>query len=215
MLSDDLIERANQTVLGFDTQGAVALVEELISSGGDLLELMDRAYIPAIGEIGERFSCGQVFLPELIQAANVMKAVTEMVSRALPKEATRPAGAKFVIGTVEGDIHDIGKTLVVTLLEVHGFTVYDLGRDVSSKRLIAKAVEVDAGIIGTSALLSTTMEKQKELVQALTKPEYKGRFKTMVGGAPVTRRWAERIGADGYGENAHEAVVKAKELSGP
>lgn len=142
-----------------------------------------------------------------------MKAVTNTVKGALPNDvAEKQDKGVIVIGTVQGDIHDIGKTLVVTLLGVNGFTVHDLGRDVSIEEYIDKAKEVNADIIGTSSLLTTTMEKQKEMEVTLKEAGLRGRFRTMVGGAPVTQRWADRIGADAYGEDANDAVVKAKEL---
>jgi trimethylamine corrinoid protein len=115
---------------------------------------------------------------------------------------------------VQGDIHDIGKTLVVTLLGVNGFTVHDLGRDVSNDEFIEKAVELNVDLIGTSSLLTTTMPMQKELEKALSDAGLKGKVKTIIGGAPVTQRWADRIGADSYAEDAHDAVVKVKELLG-
>ncbi len=119
-----------------------------------------------------------------------------------------------MIGTVQGDIHDIGKFLVISLLQVNGFDIYDLGHDVEIQKFIDKAVEVDADIIGTSALLTTTMIGQKALEEKLRKEGLKDRFKTMVGGAPVTQRWADRIGADAFGEDANDAVAKALRLIG-
>jgi methanogenic corrinoid protein MtbC1 len=141
-----------------------------------------------------------------------MKKVTETISAALPESEDAQKRGVVVIGTVQGDVHDIGKTLVVTLLGVHGFTVHDLGRDVEIEAFIEKAKEVNADIIGSSALLTTTMTKQKELEEALKEAGLKGRIKTIVGGSPVTKRWADRIGADAYGENAHEATREAEEL---
>ena len=141
-----------------------------------------------------------------------MKGVTKLITESLPKGAAKQTGGTILIGSVQGDIHDIGKTLVVTLLGVNGFTVHDLGRDVATEEFVKKAVEVNADIIGTSSLLTTTMTMQKELESALSEADLKKKVKTMVGGAPVTQRWADRIGADAYGENAHDAVVKVKEL---
>ncbi|MBA7568008.1 Methionine synthase [subsurface metagenome] len=174
---------------------------------------MNQAFIPVINEIGEKFSTGEMFMPELIQAAEIMKKVTGRISEGLPEKQVQQQHGIVVMGTIqEGDIHDIGKTLVVTLLGVHGFEVHDLGRDITVETFIEKAVAVDADIIGTSALLTTTMTQQKELEDALKEAGLKGRVKTIIGGAPVTERWAKRIGADAYGENAHEAAIKAEEL---
>ena len=134
-----------------------------------------------------------------------MKGVTELVTESLPKDSVQQSGGTVIIGSVQGDIHDIGKTLVVTLLGVNGFTVHDLGRDVSSEEFLKKIDDVKADVIGTSSLLTTTMTMQKELEKALTEAGLKEKVKTIVGGAPVTQRWADRIGADAYGENAHDA----------
>jgi trimethylamine corrinoid protein len=214
MIDAKIIQEAHQALFGFDQARAVQLVQQAVARKEDLLELLNQAFIPAINEIGEKFSMGEMFLPELIQAAEVMKKVTAEVSAALPKGAAGQNHGVIVMGTVQGDIHDIGKTLVVTLLGVHGFTVHDLGRDIPTENFVAKARETGANLIGSSALLTTTMPRQKELEEALKEAGLKGRVKTMVGGAPVTQRWAERIGADAFGENAHEAARKALELVG-
>jgi trimethylamine corrinoid protein len=131
----------------------------------------------------------------------------------MPESAQEKRG-KIVIGTVQGDIHDIGKFLVISLLQVNGFEIYDLGHDVEIQKFIDKALEVEADIIGSSALLTTTMIGQKTLEEKLRKEGLKNRFKTMVGGAPVTQRWTERIGADAFGEDANDAVEKALRLVG-
>ncbi len=213
MIDAKIVQEAHEALFGFDQAKAVEVVQQAAARKDNLLELLNQAFIPAINEIGEKFSMGEMFLPELIQAAEVMKKVSAEVSAALPKEAAAgQSHGVIVMGTVQGDIHDIGKTLVVTLLGVHGFTVHDLGRDIPTAAFLNKARETNANLIGTSALLTTTMPKQKELEEALREAGLKGRVKTMVGGAPVTQRWAERIGADAFGENAHEAARKALEL---
>ena len=212
MISEQTIENVRQAVNSFDNDKAMKIVEESIAKGEDTLALMNQAFIPVINEIGEKFSTGEMFMPELIQAAEVMKKVTNRISEAMTESQSQQKHGIIVMGTVEGDIHDIGKILVVTLLGVHGFEVHDLGRDIPVETFIEKAVAVNADIIGTSALLTTTMTQQKELENALKEAGLKGRVKTIIGGAPVTERWAKRIGADAYGENAHEAVLKANEL---
>ena len=213
MVSDKTLNEAREALMGFDAAKALSLVDQVAATKDSPLELLEKAFIPAINEIGEKFSTGEMFLPELIQAAEVMKQVTGRVSAHLPPgQAGGQAKGRIVIGTVEGDVHDIGKTLVVTMLGVHGFEVHDLGRDIPTEQFIETAKDKQANLIGSSALLTTTMTKQKEIEEALKAAGLKGRIKTLVGGSPVTRRWAERIGADAYGENAHEAAVKAKEL---
>jgi len=140
-----------------------------------------------------------------------MERVTELLNESIPAEQEQARG-RVVIGTVEGDVHDIGKTIVVSLLKANGFEVLDLGRDVPVARFIEEAKRFEADIIGTSALLTTTMGAQKQLEEALKEAGLKDRFKTMVGGAPVTQRWARRIGADAFAEDAGEAVKQAKAL---
>jgi len=212
MISEQTIENVREAINSFDQDQAMKIVEESIAKGEDTLALMNQAFIPAINEIGEKFSIGEMFMPELIQAAEVMKNVTDRISEAMAGGSEQEKHGIVVMGTVQGDIHDIGKILVVTLLGVHGFEVHDLGRDIPVESFIEKAVEVNADIIGTSALLTTTMTQQKELENALKEAGLKGRIKTIIGGAPVTERWAKRIGADAYGENAHEAALKTEEL---
>jgi len=141
-----------------------------------------------------------------------MKTVTDIVNNSLPSQETVKEKGSMVIATVKGDVHDIGKCIVVALLQANGYTVHDLGRDVDTDRIIEEAVRVDADIIGTSALLTTTMTRQKEIEQALKSAGLRDKFKTIVGGAPVTGRWAAKIGSDAYAEDAQDAVVKVKEL---
>jgi trimethylamine corrinoid protein len=174
---------------------------------------MDKAFIPAINEVGELFGSGQMFFPELIGAADAMKAASDIVNDALVSDAgEQKEKTTVVIASVKGDVHDIGKCIVVSLMTANGFIVHDLGRDVSAEDIIEKAVGVNADVIGTSALLTTTMGEQKVLEEALKSEGLRDRFKTIVGGAPVTPRWAKRIGADAYAENAQDGVVKIREL---
>jgi len=172
---------------------------------------MNKGFIPGINKVGDLFGSGRLFLPELVMSANAMEQVTGLLNESIPAEEGKAKG-RVVIGTVEGDVHDIGKTIVVSLLKANGFEVLDLGRDVPVSRLIEEAKKFNADIIGTSALLTTTMGSQKQLEEELKAAGLRDRFKTMVGGAPVTQRWAKRIGADGFAEDAGEAVKKAKEL---
>jgi trimethylamine corrinoid protein len=213
MTKEEIFEKAQKAVLEFDAKGAEELARHGLSEGIDPLELLDRGFIPGIVKVGDLFGVGKLFLPELIQAAEVMRMATEIVNEALPADADRAKG-KIVIGTVEGDIHDIGKVIVVSLLKANGFEVYDLGRDVPIDRFIENAEHVGADIIGSSALLTTTMDCQRKLEQELKRSGLKGKYKTIVGGGPVTQRWADRIGADAYGEDAADAVKKVQQLLG-
>ncbi|MHC4431768.1 MAG: corrinoid protein, partial [Planctomycetota bacterium] len=182
-----------------------------LSEGIDPLELLNQGFIPGINQIGEMFDTGTVFIPGLILASKAMQKATEIINAAMP-DSDRQVQGRFVIGTVEGDVHDIGKTIVVSLLKANGFEVRDLGRDVAAARFIQEAEDFEADIIGSSSLLTTTMPAQKKLEDELRKAGLRERYKTMVGGAPVTQRWAEKIGADAYAENATVCVRVAKEL---
>jgi trimethylamine corrinoid protein len=213
MIDQTIIEAAKEALVKADKEKAVQIVKAVLDDGGDPLELMNQAFIPGIGAVGDLFGRGQLFLPELISAADTMKAVTDRVNASLTKEAAeKEKKGRVLIATVQGDVHDIGKCIVVSLMRANGFEVIDMGRDVANDKIIARAVEVEADLIGTSALLTTTMPRQKELEAALKKAGLRDRFKTMVGGAPVTPRWATRIGADAYAEDAQDAVNKAQAL---
>lgn len=211
MIESKIIEEAKEAIVKQDKNKAIEIAKQSISEGADPVELMNDAFIPGINHVGYLFGRGQMFLPELVKAADVMKAVTDVVNDALPKDKAQTKGS-LVIATVKGDVHDIGKCIVVSLLNANGFTVYDLGRDVDTEAIINEAVKVKADVIGTSALLTTTMPRQKEIEAELKKAGIRDQYKTIVGGAPVTTRWATRIGADAYAEDAQDAVLKVTEL---
>jgi trimethylamine corrinoid protein len=213
MGKDELFKKAMDSVISQDLKKAEEIASNAIDAGIDPLEIMNKGFREGITKIGELFERGEIFLPELIQSAEVMKAVNEIIITSLPEDLQEKKGA-IVIGTVQGDIHDIGKILVGSLLKVNGFDVYDIGHDVKVETFIEHAQDSNADIIGTSALLTTTMKCQKDLEEELHKRNIRDNFKTMVGGAPVTQRWADRIGADAYGEDATDAVRKALKLIG-
>lgn len=210
-MSAGILESAIEVIVQGDAEKALEVAKKGLGEGVDPIELMNKGFIPGINKVGDLFGSGRLFLPELVMSANAMERVTELINESLPSEQEQTQG-RLVIATVEGDVHDIGKTIVVSLLKANGFEVNDLGRDVSVERLIEEADKFDANIIGTSALLTTTMGAQKELEEKLKAAGLKGRFKTMVGGAPVTQRWAKRIGADAFAEDAIGAVNQAKAL---
>jgi len=213
MIGQATIDEAKSMLVAQNRERAVEIARKVIADGEDPLELMNRAFIPGINEVGDLFGRGQLFLPELMLAADVMKAATDVVNEALAgtSGSVQKAGT-VLIATVKGDVHDIGKCIVVSLMRANGFIVHDLGRDVATDTILEKAVELNADIIGTSALLTTTMTHQKTLEEALKSNGLKERFKTIVGGAPVTPRWAARIGADAYAEDAQDGVNKVKQL---
>jgi trimethylamine corrinoid protein len=211
MSKEEILKEAEKAIVQHDKNKAEEVAKRALAMNLDPLEVIRDGFRVGITEIGDLFARGEIFIPQLIEAAEAMKTATNILTAALP-DGSKQIKGKFVIGTVQGDIHDIGKFLVASLLQVNGFEVFDLGHDVSVQKFMDKAVEVDADIIGTSALLTTTMVNQKTLELELKKADLRHRFKTMVGGAPVTQRWAERIGADAYAEDATEAVKKALKL---
>lgn len=208
MTIEDIISEARDSILQCDQERAIKLAELAVAEGYDPVEVITAGFSYGIRQMGELFGRGEVFLPQLILSSEVMKAAVKILDAAVKGEAPKSKGT-IVIATVEGDVHDIGKGIVVSLLKTQGIEVYDLGRDVSTNKIIEKALEVKADIIGTSALLTTTLMSQKKLEDELRKNGLRDKFKTMVGGAPATQRWADRIGADAYAEDAAEAVTKA------
>jgi trimethylamine corrinoid protein len=212
MDKEQLIKEAVKSIIDADKAKAEELAKSAIAAGMDPLEVINEGFSVGIAKVGDLFGRGELFLPELILSAEAMKVATDILSAALPQGAKKRG--KVVIGTAQGDIHDIGKSMVVSFLQANGFEVYDVGRDVETQKFIDKAQEVDADIIGMSALLTTTMSGQKTLIEELKKAGLRERFKVMVGGAPATQRWADRIGADAYGVDAADAAEKAKKLLG-
>jgi len=210
-MTTEIFAQAMESIVQGDANLAKEMAKKGLGQGINPIELINKGFIPGINKVGELFGMGTLFLPELIQAATAMQTATELINEAIPENETT-SGGRIIIGTVAGDVHDIGKTIVVSLFKANGFEVKDLGRDVSVEKFIEGADKFNADIIGTSALLTTTMPEQKKLEEALKKAGLKGRFKTMVGGAPVTRRWAKRIGADAFAENAGEGIRLAREL---
>ncbi|MGE5341764.1 MAG: corrinoid protein [Candidatus Omnitrophota bacterium] len=212
MTNEEIFTRAMNAIEQGDSDQAVETAKHGLAAGIDGIELVERGFIPAINRVGDLFGEGQLFLPELIMSANAMQAVIEIIDTALSTKGEKQSRGKIVIGTVEGDLHDIGKTIVVSLLKANGFEVKDLGRDVTVNRFIDEAEAFGADIIGTSALLTTTMTVQKDLEEKLRERGLKTKIKTVVGGAPVTERWAQKIGADAYAADATDGVKKIKEL---
>jgi len=216
MSKEELIEKLKSAVLEFDADGAVEAAKQAISAGIDPVEAIESGIAAALKVIGDKFDKGELFLMHLIAAAEAAKKAIddvlqpEIIKR---KEARKTLG-KVVIGTVAGDIHDIGKNIVAAMLFAAGFEVHNLGKDVPVEEFVNKAKELNVDIVAMSALLSTTLPVQKEVIEALKKAGIRDKVKVMVGGAPVTREWAEQIGADGYGADALEAVSVAKRLVG-
>ena len=215
MEREELFEAMARSVIEGEDETAADLARLAVEAGIDPLEAIDRGFVPGIDHVGQEFSRETMFLPELVLAGEAMKAAVAV----LEPEMTRAGVAREIHGTVvlaaaPGDIHDIGKSLVGTMLSASGFRVVDLGVDVPVDAVVDKVREVNADIVGVSALLTTTMLGQRDLITALGSAGLRGNVKVMVGGAPVTPEWAEEIGADGFGEDAARAVAVARRLVG-
>jgi len=210
---EQILAAAKESIINLDKNKAEEVAKQGLAAGIEPYVIITEGFIPGITKMGDDFESGQVFLPELIMAADAMKAGVAICEAALPKSEIK-AKKKVVIGTVEGDVHDIGKSIVVSFLTANGFEVYNLGRDVPIEEFIKKAKEVGADVVGSSALLTTTMEGQKKIEEGLKAAGIRNKVKTIVGGAPCSQGWANRIGADAYAENAAEGVRKIKQMLG-
>jgi corrinoid protein of di/trimethylamine methyltransferase len=199
-------------ILNGDQKTAVAVTQEALAEGCDPMELITKHMVPAMDEVGRRFECEEYFVPELLLSARAMKGSLELLRPLLAASGAQPAG-RVVIGTVKGDLHDIGKNLVASMLEGGGFEVIDLGADVPPERFIEAVREKNARIVALSALLTVTMPSMRKTIDALKEAGIRDQIKVMVGGAPVTPQFAEEIGADGYGENATAAVALARKFA--
>jgi corrinoid protein of di/trimethylamine methyltransferase len=202
-----------EAVINGDNKAAAAITREALAAGADPLELVNQQMIPAMAEVGRRFECEEYFVPELLLAARAMKGSLELIRPLLAERGAQPVG-RVVIGTVKGDLHDIGKNLVASMLEGGGFEVIDLGADVSPERFVSTAQDKKADIIALSALLTVTMPSMKTTIEALRSAGLRERVKVLIGGAPVTEEYAAQIGADGYGANAATAVPLARKVLG-
>lgn len=214
-MSQEIYKKMSQSIVNGDCEAAIALSKQAIEEGLDPLEAISLGFVVGVNQVGEAFNNGDAFLPELVMAGEAMKAAVTILEPEMKRRGTeRKTLGKVVLATVEGDIHEIGKSLVGTMLSAAGFEVFDLGVNVPASKIIEKSQEVHADIIGLSALLTTTMIKQREIIDTLTSLDLRRLFKIMVGGAPVTRDWVKQIGADGYSEDAIGAVSVAKKLVG-
>lgn len=213
MSTEKKIESLSRAVLGYDGKRAKDISSDLLANGVDPLEIIEQGLSKGMEEVGNKFEKLEIFLPELMNAAETFtKAMEVLEPEILAQKKKIGSKGKIVLGTVEGDIHSIGKDIVGMLLKTAGFEVHDLGVDVKSSAFIKKAKEVQADIIGLSSLLTTTMAAQKELIQMLTGYDIREKYRVIVGGAPITQQWADEIGADGYAQRAPGAVNIAQEL---
>ena len=212
---DDMhdFSKLQEAVLAGNSAAAVAAARQALSEGADPLDLVLHGISPAMAEVGRLFEAGDYFVPELLISARATKEVFVLIRPLLAKQGAQPTG-RVVLGTVQGDLHDIGKNLVAALLEGGGFEVIDLGVNVSPEKFIAAVADKKAQIVGLSALLTTTLPAMKTTLDAFRSAGLRDRVKVMIGGAPVTQSFADTIGADGYGENAASAVQLARRLLG-
>lgn len=196
-----------------DINKAVAETQKAIDAGGFIQAIIDEGLIAAMDEVGDNFSKGTIFVPQMLRSAKTMQECMKLLEPLL-KEGDTSSKGKVIIGTVKGDLHDIGKNLVAMMMEGAGFTVTDLGVDVSPEKFVQKAQEVEPDIVAISALLSTTMPAMPQTIEALQKAGIRDKVKVIIGGAPVTAKYAQEIKADSYGADAGSAVTEAKKLMG-
>jgi corrinoid protein of di/trimethylamine methyltransferase len=200
-----------QAILEGDAGAAASVTGEALAAGAQPSELISTYMIPAMDEVGRRFQSEEYFVPDLLMAARAMKGCLKLLRPLLTASGVQPAG-RVVIGTVQGDLHDIGKNLVASMLEGGGFEVVDLGTDVSPDRFVEAVRSESAGIVALSALLTVTLPAMRKTIEALRQAGLRERVRVMVGGAPVTENYAREIGADSYSDNAADAVAVARKL---
>lgn len=200
-------------MLDFDSDASAEAARAAIAVNIDPVRAIEEGLAVGLREVGDRFERGELWLPHLMLGADAMEAAIKILEQQFPMDQLRvTSSGTVVIGTVEGDLHDLGLRIVASMLRANGFKVHDLGCDTRSLEFIEKAREVEADIIAASSLMTTTMPFMRDLIEALEASGLRDRFKVMVGGGPVTEEWARQIGADGYGRDATEAVRVAKEL---
>lgn len=214
-MTNEIFDQLTNSLIEGDPEATCEFTIKALAEGLEPMAIIREGLMPGMNVVGDKFASGEYFLPDLIIAADGMQKAMELLEpELLARNQTIESAGTVVLGTVKGDIHEIGKSLVGTMLSANGFKVHDLGVDVPTETFIDKMQENRADIIGLSALLTTTMTMQKEVIQALTEAGIRDQVKVMVGGAPVTRSWADEIGADGYAEDAMGAVQVARQLMG-
>jgi len=215
MADQDQLHRISETVQTGDADSCTMLTRQALQAGTSPLDIIDQGLTAGIQVVGDKFSTGEMFLPELMLAMQAMKAGLELVEPELKKlKLEQKSLGKVLLGTVKGDIHDIGKGIVSSMLELNGYKVVDLGINVPAETFTRKVAEERPQVLGLSAMLSTTMQEQKRVLEALRESGQRGQVKVIIGGAPVSQKWAGEIGADGYGANAELAVKLVRSLLG-
>ncbi|HOT24350.1 MAG TPA: corrinoid protein [Thermoleophilia bacterium] len=215
MGDDGIFEELKQSVIDQDEEKVLATVDKALAAGVDARKVIDDGLLPGLDVIGEQFECEEIFLPELMQAALAFQSAMAVLEPKIRESGGEgPKKGRIVLGTVKGDLHSIGKNILRLLFETSGYEVWDLGIDVDLFKFIDKAKEVDADIIAMSALLTTTLIGQKDVIDALGEQGLRDKYRVMVGGGATTEEWAQKIGADGWAPSAYEAVTLAARLVG-
>ncbi|MEJ2249113.1 MAG: corrinoid protein [Candidatus Lokiarchaeota archaeon] len=214
MSVEKIYEKISKSITDLDEEKALELARTAIEKNFNLLEIIEKGYGKGIQKIGDLWEEGEYFLPELMLGGKIVQKVLEILIPHLEDKNKKLSAGKIVIATIKGDIHSIGKTIVGTMLSANGFEVFDLGADVPAEVIVEEAIKRDADIIGVSALLTTTMVGQKEVINKLKEKGLRDKFKVILGGAPVNQSWVENADADGYADNANEAVKLVKSLIG-
>jgi len=210
--TDEHINNIIEELIKINKNNVIDLVSRGVSEGIDPMQIINEGLTVGLRKVGDLFAEEEIFLPELVLAGKIVTEATENIKSKMVEGQNLEKKGLFLISTVSGDVHDIGKNLVALLLSASGYQVEDLGKDVLTETIVEKVNELNPNIVGLSSLLSTTMPAQKDVIEALEKAGIRDKIKIMVGGAPVTRAWAEEVGADGYAENASEAVNEADKL---
>lgn len=208
----EYMKKAAQCVVDADEDAVKQLAQDYLDQGFEPLDMIEQGLSEGIRKLGDLFDRGEIFLPHLIIASEAMTEAVGILEQSMPEDQAGKKLARVVLGTIEGDVHDIGKGIVATMLRVYGFEVFDLGRDVPIDTFVEKAKELDAQVVGTSALMTTTMAGQKTLEKALNEAGIRNNLTTMVGGAATTGHWAAKIGANFWAESAGDTVIKLKEI---
>ena len=212
MSQESFYKEISEAIVSLDRDKAISFAKKAIEVNMNLLDVVEKGFGAGIRRIGDLWEEGEFFLPELMLGGNIVQESMEILLPYLKANKEDVIPGKVVIATIEGDIHSIGKTIVATMLSANGFEVYDLGADVSAEKIINTALKKNANIIGVSALLTTTMIGQKKLIEILEHRGIRDKFKVILGGAPVTKNWVNECQADGYADNAIEAVKLIKKL---
>jgi len=212
LAQEQIFKNMVDSIVNLDEEKAIDLANKAIKENMNLVDVIEKGYAAGVRRVGELWEEGEYFLPELMRGAQIIQNCLNLIIPHLKKGSEEVSKGKVVIATIEGDIHSIGKTIVGTMLRAYGYEVYDLGADVPAEKIVDIAIEKKADIIGVSALLTTTMFGQKKIIEILKERNMIDRFKVILGGAPVTKSWVKECNADGFAENAIDAVKLVRSL---